>query len=70
MIVSWLVPLYTYYLRVPMGRPLELVLLLTTVTVIGTKVKKSKEQMVILKSYLGVSHNPDEYYPRTEGSCQ
>lgn len=37
---------------------------------IDTKMKESKEQMIILKNHLGVSHSPDEYYPRAEGSCQ
>lgn len=34
------------------------------------KAKQSKEQMSLLKSFLGVSDRPDEQYPRTEGSCQ
>lgn len=38
--------------------------------VIEAKIKESKEQMVILKTYLGITHSPDEYYPRAEGTCQ
>ncbi|ROV96972.1 hypothetical protein VSDG_04162 [Cytospora chrysosperma] len=38
--------------------------------VIGTKLKESRASMLILKTYLGISHSPDEYYPRAEGSCQ
>ncbi|ROV92565.1 hypothetical protein VMCG_08917 [Cytospora schulzeri] len=38
--------------------------------VLGTRIKESKEQMIVLKAYLGITHSPDEYYPRVEGSCQ
>lgn len=32
--------------------------------------KGSKEQLFILKAYLGISHSLDEHYPRADGSCQ
>ncbi|KAK9799961.1 putative NACHT and WD domain protein [Seiridium cardinale] len=42
--------------------------LLKDVTI--TKAEESKEQMRLLKLYLGITDRPEEQYPKADGSCQ
>ncbi|KUI53165.1 Vegetative incompatibility protein HET-E-1 [Cytospora mali] len=65
-------PVFSFYETLRMSIGISSFLIVnrsSAILVIQSKMEESKEQMMLLKTFLGIPNSPDEDYPRAEGTC-